>query len=52
MKSGTVAIAEPAWQGFSSEIYILLAVIYFAFCFAMSNYSKGLEREFGRARNR
>ena len=52
MKSGTVAIAEPAWQGFSSEIYILLAVIYFAFCFSMSKYSRNLERTFGRARNR
>jgi general L-amino acid transport system permease protein len=52
MKSGTVAIAEPAWQGFSSEIYILLAVIYFAFCFSMSRYSRNLERTFGRARNR
>ena len=44
--------AEPAWQGFSTEVYIVLGVIYFAFCFAMSKYSRGLEREFGRARTR
>ena len=45
-------MAEPAWQGFATEIYLMLAVIYFAFCFAMSKYSRGLEREFSRARNR
>jgi general L-amino acid transport system permease protein len=52
MKTGTTAVAEPAWQGFGSEIYILLAVIYFAFCFSMSSYSKNLEREFRRSRGR
>jgi general L-amino acid transport system permease protein len=52
MKSGQVAISEPAWQGFGSEIYILLAIIYFAFCFSMSKYSKNLEAEFRRSRGR
>ncbi len=52
LTAGKVASSEPAWQGFSNEIYIMLGVIYFAFCFAMSKYSRGLEREFGRARNR
>ena len=52
MKSGTVAVAEPAWQGFGNEIYVLLAVMYFAFCFSMSKYSKNLEAEFRRARGR
>ena len=52
LTAGKVASAEPAWQGFSTEIYIMLGVIYFAFCFAMSKYSRGLEREFSRTRNR
>jgi general L-amino acid transport system permease protein len=52
LKSGLTAVAEPAWQGFGNEVYILLAVIYFAFCFAMSKYSRGLEREFGAVRGR
>jgi ABC-type amino acid transport system permease subunit len=30
----------------------MLAVIYIAFCFAMSQYSRGLERELDRARRR
>ena len=36
LTTGKVALADPPWQGFGTEIYILLAVIYFAFCFAMS----------------
>ncbi len=52
LTTGRIASSEPAWQGFANEIYLMLAVIYFAFCFAMSKYSRGLEREFSRARNR
>jgi general L-amino acid transport system permease protein len=52
LKAGTTAIADPVWQGFGNEVYLLLAVIYFVFCFAMSKYSRGLEREFSRSRNR
>lgn len=52
LKSGTTAVAEPAWQGFGNEIYVLLAVIYFAFCFAMSRYSQNLERQLDRSRRR
>jgi general L-amino acid transport system permease protein len=44
MTTGRTAILEPAWQGFSNEIYLLLAAIYFVFCFAMSRYSRGLEQ--------
>jgi general L-amino acid transport system permease protein len=52
LKAGTTAIADPVWQGFGNEVYLLLALIYFVFCFAMSKYSRGLEREFSRSRNR
>jgi general L-amino acid transport system permease protein len=52
LTSGKVALSEPAWQSFSTEVYIVLAVVYFAFCFAMSKYSRGLEHEFSRARRR
>jgi len=52
MTTGLNSILEPAWQGFGDEIYILLAVIYFCFCFAMSKYSRSLEREFNRSRRR
>ncbi len=46
---GTVALSDPPWQSFSTEVYLTLAVIYFVFCFAMSKYSRGLEHELGRA---
>jgi general L-amino acid transport system permease protein len=49
---GKVALSDPPWQSFSTEVYIGLAVIYIAFCFAMSKYSRNLERDLSRARNR
>jgi general L-amino acid transport system permease protein len=49
---GTVALSDPPWQSFSTEVYLMLAVIYFAFCFAMSRYSRGLERELARSHRR
>jgi general L-amino acid transport system permease protein len=52
LTAGKVAMADPAWAGFSTEIYLVLAAIYFVFCYAMSSYSRGLERQFGRTRNR
>ena len=52
LQSGKVAIAEPVWQGYSTEVYLVLAAIYFAFCFVMARYSRGLEREYSRAARR
>ena len=52
LTAGKTAIVEPAWQGFGVEVYVFVGVIYFLFCFAMSKYSSGLEREFNRSRNR
>ena len=52
LTAGKVAMADPVWSGFTVEVYIVLAAIYFAFCYAMSSYSRGLEKQFGKARNR
>ncbi len=49
---GKVALSDPPWQSFSTEMYIALAVVYIAFCFAMSKYSRGLERDLNRSRLR
>jgi general L-amino acid transport system permease protein len=49
---GKVALSDPPWQSFSTEVYIGLAVVYIAFCFAMSRYSRNLERDLSRARTR
>ncbi|MGB8433164.1 MAG: amino acid ABC transporter permease [Burkholderiales bacterium] len=38
-----VSLTEPAWSGFGVEAYLFAAVVYFAFCFAMSRYSQNLE---------
>ncbi len=39
-----VSLNEPAWSGFGVEAYIFASLVYFTFCFAMSVYSKRLER--------
>jgi general L-amino acid transport system permease protein len=49
---GKVALSDPPWQSFSTEVYIGLAVVYIMFCFAMSKYSRNLERDLSRARTR
>jgi general L-amino acid transport system permease protein len=48
LTTAKTAIIDPAWQGFSVEVYVFVAVIYFAFCFALSRYSRGLETQTGR----
>jgi len=47
LTTAKTAIIDPAWQSFSVEVYIFVALIYFAFCFAMSRYSASLEARDG-----
>lgn len=37
-------LADAAWQGLSTEIYVFLSLFYFASCFLMSRYSLYLEQ--------
>jgi len=39
-----VSLNDPAWTGAGVEAYVFAAAVYFVFCFAMSLYSRGLER--------
>jgi general L-amino acid transport system permease protein len=39
-----VSLNDPAWSGSGVEAYVFAAAVYFAFCFAMSLYSRRLER--------
>jgi general L-amino acid transport system permease protein len=45
LTTAKTAIIDPAWQAFSVEVYVFVALIYFAFCFAMSRYSRHLEAQ-------
>jgi len=45
LKTTQTTLSDPKWMGFSAEAYIFVAMIYFVCCFAMSNYSRRLERE-------
>lgn len=38
------ALTDAAWRGFYQEAYLFIAIIYFVFCFSMSQYSQALER--------
>ena len=49
LESGKVAVTDPIWRGYSTEMYLVLAAIYFAFCYVMARYSRGLETEFSRS---
>lgn len=37
-------IQNPEWMGFSTEMYLFVALMYFLGCFSMSNFSRKLER--------
>ncbi|HEY6966452.1 MAG TPA: amino acid ABC transporter permease [Burkholderiales bacterium] len=39
-----VSLQEPAWSGLGVEAYLFACLVYFAFCYAMSAYSRHLER--------
>ena len=52
LTAGKTAIIEPMWQGFAVEVYVTVGLIYFVFCFAMSQYSGSLERELNKGRRR
>ena len=45
-----VSLNEPAWSGFGMEAYLFASLVYFAFCYSMSKYSQGLERDLARGR--
>jgi len=44
------ALKDPAWLGFAKEGYVFTMVIFFACCFAMSSYARGLERRLNKHR--
>ena len=38
-----ISLTEPAWNGYGVEAYVFAALVYFAFCYAMSRYSRSFE---------
>ncbi len=45
LKTTQTVLSDPQWMGYSAEAYVFVALIYFICCFAMSNYSRRLEKE-------
>ncbi len=48
MKTTQVTLSNPEWSGFSTEAYVFIAILYFGGCFAMSNFSRSLEKDLKR----
>jgi general L-amino acid transport system permease protein len=44
--------SDANWRPFKIEGYLFIALVYFAFCFAMSRYSLWIERRVGLSRQR
>jgi len=45
------AIKDPSWLGLAREGYVFAAGVFFVCCFAMSLYSRGIERRIGRMKH-
>lgn len=45
MKTTNVTLSNPLWNGFSAEAYLFLSLLYLVCCYAMSDYSRKLERK-------
>jgi len=45
LKTTQTTLTDPKWMGYSAEAYLFLALVYFLCCYAMSNYSRRLEKE-------
>lgn len=45
LKTTQSVLSNPEWMGFSREAYLFIALLYFAGCFSMSQYSRRLEKE-------
>ena len=44
LNAARASTTDPKWLGFYDEAYLVVAVIYFVFCFSLSKYSRSLER--------
>jgi general L-amino acid transport system permease protein len=49
---GLALNSDADWRPYKIEGYVFIALIYFAFCFAMSRYSLWVEREVNKGRQR
>jgi general L-amino acid transport system permease protein len=50
LRTAKTALTDPSWHGFYREAYLVIAVIYFCFCFFLSRYARWLEADFDRNR--
>lgn len=52
LTAGKLAFNDPPWRSFYVELYLFMALIYFAFCFSMSKFSRAVEADLKKGNNR
>jgi general L-amino acid transport system permease protein len=50
LKTSQTVLSNPEWMGFSREMYVFVAILYFLGCFSMASFSRKLERELSTGR--
>lgn len=48
LRATSTALQDPLWTLFAAEAYLFIAALYFAFCFTLSRYAAGIERDLAR----
>lgn len=48
LTTGSNVLKDPLWRGDFAEVYLFVALIYFCFCFFMSQFSQSVERQLRR----
>ncbi|CAN5459921.1 amino acid ABC transporter permease [soil metagenome] len=45
LRATSIALQDPVWVQYSIEAYLFICLLYFGLCFAMSKFSRSVERE-------
>ena len=48
LTTGSNVLKDPLWREYFAEVYLFVALIYFCFCFFMSQFSQSVERQLRR----
>ena len=52
LNTSSTVLKDPLWRESFVEVYLVTALIYFAFCFFMSQFSQSVERQLQRRQGR
>lgn len=52
LNAAKTAASQPEWRGYGPEVYFGVSLIFFVFCYAMSQYSQKIEIDLNRHKHR